>query len=59
MTKEEAIANAKLIAASPKLLLELVTLISNIDEMGDTGEDMRELRTYLSGARQAINEALN
>ena len=52
-------ANAKLIAAAPELLEELITLLSNIDEMGNTGEDMRELRTYLSDARKAINKALN
>ena len=51
-------ANAKLIAAAPELLEELITLLSNIDEMGNTGEDMRELRTYLSDARKAINKAL-
>ena len=52
-------ANAKLIAAAPDLLEELVTLLSNIDEMGNTGEDMMELRNYLSDARKAINKALN
>ena len=51
--------DAKLIEAAPKLLEELITLLSNIDEMGNTGEDMRELRTYLSDARKAINKALN
>jgi hypothetical protein len=56
---EEGRANAKIMVAAPKLLEELITLLSNIDEMGNTGEDMRELRTYLSDARKAINEALN
>ena len=53
-----AIEDAKLISAAPELLLELVTLISNIDELGNTGEDMRELRTYLGDAKKAINKAL-
>ena len=56
---ETKLANAKLIAAAPDLLEELVTLLSNIDEMGNTGEDMMELRNYLSDARKAINKALN
>ena len=51
--------DAKLIEVAPILLEELITLLSNIDEMGNTGEDMRELRTYLSDARKAINKALN
>ena len=57
-TEGEMRANAKLIAAAPDLLEELVTLLSNIDEMGNTGEDMMELRNYLSDARKAINKAL-
>ena len=58
-TLQEYNANAKLIAAAPDLLEELITLLSNIDEMGNTGEDMRELRTYLSDARKVINKVLN
>ena len=57
--EKEGLENAKLIAAAPDLLEELVTLLSNIDEMGNTGEDMMELRNYLSDARKAVNKALN
>lgn len=55
---EEAKANAKLIAAAPDLLRELICLIGNIEELGTTEEDMRYLKTYLKDGKKAIEKTL-
>ena len=51
-------ANAKLIAAAPNLLRELICLVENIEGLGNTGEEMEKLKTKLSDAKNAINKAI-
>lgn len=47
---EEAVANARLIAAAPKLLEHLIALVEVLDAFGITGSNLEEARAEIAAA---------